>query len=170
MLRFLTLILLVFVITPSTNVEAYADPCAKYYGNGYCTDYVNKKIGERIRGDADRWPSNLSARDVEAGDVAIFRSKKHVAFVESVTKRDSQGRPTTIRISEMNWGPADRSAPKECWITTNFNRMTKREVSTSGLAFYRPAGKARTRKNNPVVIPPSNPGGTQTTTPMYPGT
>jgi hypothetical protein len=168
--RFLAVLCAVILTLPLSDVEAQADPCSKYYGKGYCTDYVNSKIGERIRGDADRWPSNVQLKDVGAGDVAIFRSRKHVAFIEAVTKRNSQGVPTSITISEMNWGPADRSAPKECWVTTNFNRVTRREISTSGLDFYRPKRKGSVQQSKPaqVTFPIGDPGGTQTTTPQYP--
>ena len=149
-----------------SNAQASTDPCAQYYGKGYCTDYVNRKIGEKIRGDADKWRSNISAMTARSGDVAIFRSKKHVAYVERVTKSDANGRPTMIEISEMNWGPLDKKAPKECWVTTNFNRTTRRTISTAGLEFYRPKN-SQTKKND-LNLPFPPPGGTNNTTPMYP--
>lgn len=95
---------LAFVLSFSNAAIGASDPCQKYYGKGYCTDYVNKMIGEKIRGDADRWRANITAAEVKEGDVAIFRSKKHVAFIEKVVRRDDRGRAVRIRVSEMNWG------------------------------------------------------------------
>lgn len=146
--------------------QAGQDPCAQYYGKGYCTDYVNRKIGERIRGDADTWRSNISPSQVQAGDVAIFRSRKHVAFVERVTQRDSNRRPTHIEVSEMNWGTRDPQAPRECFVTVNFNRTTRRTISISGLEFYRPRNMMS--KPRSLNIPDSDPGQTANSTPMFP--
>jgi hypothetical protein len=123
---------------------AQPDPCTRYYGNGYCTDYVNQKIGKRIRGDAASWPANIQRIAVQAGDVAIFRRINHVAYIEAVTERGTMipyapGKyPTQLRISEWNYGPRDTSAPRECLVTTKFGQVTTRTGAFSDAEFMRP--------------------------------
>lgn len=116
------------------------DICAPYYGQGYCTDYVNRRTGRRQRGDADTWPSNMPREAAAAGDVAIFRSMKHVAYVERVIERDSQGRTVRVLVSEMNYGPRNPNTPRECFVTLNFNVRTEREIRVSAAEFMRPGG------------------------------
>lgn len=120
--------------------EPRQDVCAPYYGRGYCTDYVNGRTGRRQRGDADTWPSNMPADQAQAGDVAIFRRIKHVAYVEAVLERDASGRSRRVRISEMNYGPRNPNTPRECYVTMNFNVRTEREITVTEAEFMRPGG------------------------------
>lgn len=130
---------------------AAADPCAQYYGKGYCTDYVNGKISPQQRGDGGSWPSNTPGIVTQRGDVAILRSKNHVAYVEEVTARDSAGNATAVRISEMNWGPLKPRTPSGCFVTTKFGVRSERTIKTSSAEFMRPGGyrpKAMPKKLN----------------------
>jgi len=130
------------VLVP-TEADAQQDECASYYGRGYCTDYVNQRTGVRTRGDASRWPSNIGRISIEPGDVAIFRGRNHVAYIEEITEwgtRIPSARnrfPMRFRISEMNWGRLDRSAPASCIVTVNFGRVTSREGEFNDAEFMR---------------------------------
>jgi len=120
-----------------------ADPCAKYYGKGYCTDYVNTKISPKQSGDASRWPSNISSSEVRAGDVAIFRSINHVAYVDSVATKDSKGRALTLNISEWNYGSTAKKTAleKSCIVTDKFGIKTTRKIAVSAAVYMRPGKK-----------------------------
>lgn len=117
------------------------DPCARYYGRGYCTDYVNSRISHRQRGDAGTWPSNMPSTAVEAGDVAIFRRINHVAYVENVVRRNADGQAMTVFISEMNFSRTpDPNAPRSCLVTSNFGVRSTRTISVNDAVFMRPGG------------------------------
>jgi len=127
------------------EAAAQGDPCARYYGRGYCTDYVNSRTGVRQRGDAKDWPSNIGRLQVQSGDVAIFPRQNHVAYIEAVTEwgtripsaRDKY--PVRLRISEMNYpGPLDPSAPRSCFVTVNFGKVNTREGTFEDAVFMRP--------------------------------
>jgi surface antigen len=126
----------------ATPVQA-ADPCAAYYGKGYCTDYVNSKIGNRQRGNAENWRGGLPRNLVRKGDVAIFRRVGHVAYVEDVVSRDKNGNPSRIRVSEWNWAAGTKSGtPASCRVTRNFGVQTVREIDVSQVDdFYGPTYK-----------------------------
>lgn len=117
-----------------------ADPCAAYYGKGYCTDYVNRKIANPQRRNAENWRGGLPRNLVRRGDVAIFRRIGHVAYVEDVIARDSRGNPTRIRISEWNWAAGTRTGtPASCRVTRNFGVRTVREINVVQVDdFYGP--------------------------------
>jgi hypothetical protein len=125
---------------------AQGDPCARYYGNGYCTDHVNRRTGVRTRGDAASWPANLQRHEVRAGDVIIFRRQNHVAYIEEVVEWGDRvplrrgTYPVRLRISEMNYSPRrDPNAPRECLVTENFGRVTERiDTFERGAEFMRP--------------------------------
>jgi surface antigen len=120
-----------------------ADPCAQYYNNGYCTDYVNSKIpkASKQRGNASQWRGGLPRKLVRRGDVAIFRGGLgHVAFVEDVTARDKNGNPKRIRISEMNYARGIMAGtPPSCGVTPGFGVRSDREIDVSTVSdFYGP--------------------------------
>lgn len=124
-------------------VAQRTDPCASYYGRGYCTDYVNQRTGVRTRGDASTWPANIRRVDIRVGDVAIFRRQNHVAYIEEITERANRapyarGFPLRFRISEWNYGARDPSTPRECYVTVNFGRSTTREGAFDSAEFMRP--------------------------------
>lgn len=73
---------------------------------GYCTDYIEIKTPRPQSGKPPRW-EKISAGSVEKGDVAVFLSLSHYAYVESVT-RDGGGRPISLDLSEYNYGG--------CWV------------------------------------------------------
>lgn len=73
---------------------------------GFCTDHVETMLSIR--------PSKLGASltpvvpaEVQRGDVAVFASRAHYAFVEKVTL-DRHGRPVAVDLSELNFGT--------CWV------------------------------------------------------
>jgi hypothetical protein len=141
-----------------------ADPCREFYGNGYCTDYVNSRISPRQSGDGGSWPANMPREAVQRGDVAILREWNHVAYVEEVTKRDSAGNPTEVRISEMNWGRGLRpGTPSTCAVTSKFGIRSERTLKVSAAEFMRPGGyRAPKAKPKPRVVIPNTPIDTRT--------
>jgi len=139
MKRFMTIVTSALVFGMATPSLA-EDICSKYYGKGYCTDYIKKKVGTKQGGDAKDWSCNVDKTDVKGGDVAIFKSKNHVALVEEVT-RDKKGKPKNIRISEWNWGKINKKdkEKKYCIVTESFGISNERSVSaSSGVCFWRP--------------------------------
>ncbi len=70
---------------------------------GFCTDYVEKRLGKARAGQATR----IGPAEVEKGDVAVFASRAHMAVVEAVVK-DGRGRPVAVDLSEYNYGT--------CWV------------------------------------------------------
>lgn len=153
-MRLIKIFILALVVTFATEINA--DPCRPYYGKGYCTDYVNERANINQRGDGGSWPSNIQSSEVESGDVAIIRSMNHVAYVEGVTKRDAQGMPTEIKISEMNWGSGlQPGTPTECIITSKFNVKTYRTIPVSAAVYMRPSNKRKT-SNTTLDIPSTN--------------
>jgi len=134
-------VLLLSALSSVPTVAFAQDPCARYYGQGYCTDYVNSRISQRQRGDAGSWPSNMPNTAVEAGDVAIFRRINHVAYVENVVRRNADGQAMTVGISEMNFSSTrDPNAPRSCLVTSNFGVRTTRTISVNDAVFMRPGG------------------------------
>jgi len=139
--RYVLVMLLVLFGTEFSTLpkgSAVVDDCAKYYGKGYCVDYIQQKVGRRPRGDAATWPANINNNDVRRGDVAIFRSMGgghgHVAYVESVNL-DRNRRPTSINVTEMNaHGPLDK-----CARGPDFGRVTNGSYNFSKASgFWRP--------------------------------
>lgn len=133
-----------FLLVGLSSVPSVAfaqDPCARYYGRGYCTDYVNSRISPHQRGDAGSWPSNMPNTAVEAGDVAIFRRINHVAYVDRVIRRNADGQAVTVFVSEMNYSSTrDPNAPRSCLVTSNFGVRTTRTISVNDAVFMRPGG------------------------------
>lgn len=135
--RFTVLALTVAILASvPTTAEAQA-ACSKYYGQGYCTDYVQQRVGARQRGDAKVWKCNVAMINVRRGDVAVFKGLNHVAVVEDVIV-DAKGVPRRVRISEWNFGrvaPGD-SEKRMCIITNKFGIRTERTVLTASASCY----------------------------------
>jgi surface antigen len=126
---------------PAPQSQPSGDPCAKYYGHGYCTDYIQQRVGRKPPGDAGTWPGNVALSQIHHGDVAIFSLPLagHVAYVEEVA-RDKAGHVISVRVSEKNWGrvKADNES-RQCVITENFNTVTSRTVPLNHIArVWRP--------------------------------
>lgn len=109
---------------PSTSeVIAAPNPCQKYLGKGYCTDYIRTRYSIPWRGDASTWISGAkkagwkTGTKPEKGAIAVW-SSNHVAIVEDVF-RDS------YTISEWNWGA---STDEKCSVTKNFGKKTTRTI------------------------------------------
>lgn len=118
------------------------DKCAKYYGKGYCVDYIKERLGKRPSGNAGTWKPNIAIKDVKPGDVAIFSSPGvgHVAIVERVIYERNTANPFEVEISEKNWGSASSNKDeRDCYVTKNFNIVTRRTVRVSTVkGFWRP--------------------------------
>lgn len=132
MKRALTVIVGIAVLALASDAAAQ-DVCTKYYGKGYCTDYVEQRVGKRQRGDAGKWSCNVAMVDVRVGDVAVFKGNNHVAVVEQVdwtTRR--------VRVSEWNFGRVDRSDPEKvsCTITDKFGVRTERTIKIASASCY----------------------------------
>jgi surface antigen len=130
-------------LVPAPAPARTSDPCAKYYGKGYCTDYVQQRLGRRPSGDAGTWPGNTPVAQIRAGDVAIFTlgSAGHVAVVDQVFVDKKTGNAASVRLSEMNWGKVKSDAESQrCVVTQNFGKLrTDRTVSVSSIArVWRP--------------------------------
>lgn len=98
---------------------------------GYCTDYIAIATGGyRQSGDAGNWTGNVTSANIQPGDVAIFNSGSfgHVAYIEEV-HRNSNGVPSTIDISEYNWGGYSGQTEEEvaCTVTINYGVRTTRD-------------------------------------------
>lgn len=127
----LSLIIIMFTATSGFG----ADVCAKYYGKGYCVDYIKLKAGKKQSGNAENWYSNISKSKVKAGDVAIF-SYGHVAYVDSVNK-DKKKNVVSVNISEWNYG--SKYTDKYCRVTNMYGKKGKRTLALSSVTrFWRP--------------------------------
>jgi hypothetical protein len=69
---------------------------------GFCTDYVQKKL-QLVRSEREIAWTPVQPEDVRKGDVAVFMSRTHYAYVESVV-RDKRGKPIAVNVSEYNYG------------------------------------------------------------------
>lgn len=100
---------------------------------GYCTAYIKLKTRKSQSGDANKWKSNIKSSDVKKGDVAIFKSITHVAYVENVSKDKK-----TVTVSEYNYGP--KWTDKKCLVTDKFGVVSTRTVNISSVdgGFWRP--------------------------------
>lgn len=125
------------------TVETCAqDKCAKYYGKGYCTDYIKERTGKKQSGNAGTWRGNIQVKEIRSGDVAIFGSPGvgHVAVIERVIYERNTDKPYEIEISEKNWGGASSNKEeRDCYVTKMFNQIGRRTVRVSNVkAFWRP--------------------------------
>ena len=69
-----------FLLSASAIPKCLAVDCNKYFGHGYCTDYIQYRIGFRQSKDAGKWQGNISASQVRVGDVAIFASTENNSY------------------------------------------------------------------------------------------
>jgi hypothetical protein len=109
---------------------------------GYCGDHVEAKVAAARRGSAAQLRS-IQPEEVAKGDVAVFTSRSHYAYVEAVI-RDARGRPVAVDVSEYNYGT--------CWVDRDFGVTDTFKVETrrAGVAlrdvdggFLRPGPAAR---------------------------
>ncbi len=124
---------------PTPPAATAAADCSRYFGRGYCTDWVAQRTGRRQRGDAGSWQANRGVDQGEPGDVIIQRigSYGHVAVIERVQYRPYTAIPAAYDVSEMNFGPRMVNAP--CAVTNYFGRVTYRTVKVSAVAgVWRP--------------------------------
>ncbi len=134
----------IFVVTfVFTGVSYAQNSCAKYFGKGYCVDYIKQKVGKKPSGNAGTWEGNVNVKDIKVGDVAIFSSPTpygHVAVVESVIYERNTDKPYQIEITEWNWGlPSSNKEEKACAVTQKFNTLPRRTVRVNTVkAFWRP--------------------------------
>lgn len=73
---------------------------------GFCTDYLNKMTVQSGKKANGVW-TPVRPVDVRKGDIAIFNSRTHYSYVESVV-RDKKGKPVAVNVSEFNFGT--------CWV------------------------------------------------------
>jgi hypothetical protein len=108
MKRCIELILILILTSVGTNSFAGCNCDDWMNRGGYCVDYVKAKIPTFPIPKTDteiEALKNKAISSVEEGDVAIFDLGRywHVAYVEKV-HTDSQGRATSIDVSEKNFG------------------------------------------------------------------
>jgi surface antigen len=137
------IMLFVFAVLFASFSYGQKNKCAKYFGKGYCTDYIKQKVGKKPSGDAGTWNGNIDVKDVKPGDVAIFSSPSptgHVAIVEKVIYERNTDKPYEIEITEWNWGAKSSNAEEvACYVTQKFNIQTRRTVRVNTVkAFWRP--------------------------------
>ncbi len=126
----LPLLLIGLFVAAFSTVVIGQDPCASYYGKGYCVDYIKQRLGTRPFGDPAKWRANVQTKDVRVGDAALFSSPTpwgHVAIVERVVYRHNTAIPISIDISEWNYGPSWTN--KRCAVTNKFGTVNRRNVS-----------------------------------------
>ena len=115
--------------------QQVADPCAPYYGKGYCTDYIAQRMGRRPSGDPRTWPLNRDLSQIREGVAVIFAgvtSAGHVAYVERVI-RDAKRVPVSLEVSEMNYARGTRvGTPPSCLVTNNFGVVSRRTFPIAG--------------------------------------
>lgn len=98
------------------------DPKCWLKKGGFCTDYVQKKVFPDLSSQKFKWV-RVQPGDVRKGDVAVFNSRSHYAYVESVVK-NAQGKPVAVDVSEYNYG--------NCWVdqqilvTEKYNKVNTR--------------------------------------------
>jgi surface antigen len=135
---------IIFALVLGANfltVASFAqNKCAKYFGKGYCVDYIKNRVGKKQSGDAATWSGNIDPKSVQPGDVAIFNSPApygHVAVVERVIYERNTDRPYQVEISEWNWGA--QWVDKDCAVTNMFAKQSRRMVRVNIVkAFWRP--------------------------------
>ena len=126
------------LIAPQSATAKTTCNCSNYLGQGYCTDYIRTKLGNKTsRGDAQNFPTNT--KTPTANSVAVFkwRTYGHVAWVESVDNNKK-----TFTVSHWNYGKSVGKEPQDCCsVTKNFGKVTKDTFSFNqdGLVgFYDP--------------------------------
>jgi hypothetical protein len=89
---------------------------------GFCTDYVQKKLLLDQSSQKVSWTS-VQPVDVRRGDIAVYNSIPHYAFVERVV-RDKKGKPVTIDVSEYNFG--DCLVDEQVMVTDKYKKVNAR--------------------------------------------
>jgi len=111
--------------------------CGPSGSHGYCTDYVEHRLGARQGGDGGSWSGNINSDDVQSNDVAIFDfgTYGHVAVVDSVSVDGED-----ITISEWNWGGCGTDkCDSACAVTDTYGETTSRIIAKSAvMRFWRP--------------------------------
>jgi len=107
------------------------------YGKGYSEHFIKLMIGKRQNGQIKNWVNNINVSQVRKGDVAIFRSINHAAYVHSVVK-NKYGRIKYIIVKEWNYGT--KWFDYTCNVTNKFGKTTKRRVKLEEVdgGFWRP--------------------------------
>ena len=137
-------IILLSVISLIMTTIVHGQDCKKYFGKGYCVDYIKQRVGKKQSGNAGNWRGNINnIKEIRPGDVAIFSSPApygHVAVIERVIYERNTDKPYQIEISEMNWGRTSANTEeKNCAVTQMFNQVSRRTVRvTTVKAFWRP--------------------------------
>lgn len=80
-----------------------------FRAGGFCMDYVEQRAGRGRTLALDRMVE-VRRGEVQPGDVAVFLSRAHYAYVERVAK-DAQGTAVSVDLSEYNYGT--------CWVDRN---------------------------------------------------
>jgi surface antigen len=113
-----------FPATSEVIAAPMRNPCQKYLGKGYCTDYIRTRYNIPWRGNASVWVSRAkvagwkTGKQPAKGAIAVWSSGNHVAIVESVSK-------DSYTISEWNWGDLTN---QNCSVTKNFGIKTSRTI------------------------------------------
>lgn len=113
-----------------------------YRSGGFCTDYVERKVATDRPGKALSL-GKIGLEEVEKGDVAVFVSRAHYAYVEGVIK-DKAGRPVAVDVSEYNFGTC--WVDKEAMVTEKYkavNRRSRVAVAEVDGGFMRPRPAVR---------------------------
>lgn len=109
---------------------------------GFCNDYVERRIRE-ARGNSKFRMEPQPAEQVARGDVAVFLSRAHFAYVEAVVK-DRRGLPVAVDLAEYNFGTCwvDRSAmvTEKYLVLNRRQRVPLRDVDGG---FLRPHPASR---------------------------
>lgn len=130
------------LLCSAISLQAFGDDCSKYYGKGYCVDYIKQRTGKKPSGDAGSWTPNIDPKAVRRGDVAIFSSPApwgHVAMVERVICEKSTTKPSEIEISEWNWGA--KMVNRGCAVTDMFGKTSARNRTvkvSAAKGYWRP--------------------------------
>lgn len=126
----------------SRSIARNPHPCARYWGKGYSTDYIQQRVGRKPDGPAMTWPGNTKASAVRVGDIALFRDERfgHAAYVEALIWEVPAPMPSHLRISEMNWGPTQASPEAEqCNLAIGYAIREERIVPLSAIdRLWRP--------------------------------
>jgi|ERR1700693_265776 len=116
------------------------DPCAQYYGKGYCVDYVRAKLTALRKGtppgNPAAWPKDSKTPMVGSAALLDFaRPYGHVAWVESVDTKNKM-----FSVSQWNFGNAWINA--SCAVTNMFGKVNYSTYSFTDprvLGFYYPS-------------------------------
>jgi len=114
-----------------------SDAISCNYGIGYSEHFIKSMVGKRQSGQIKNWVNNIKVSHVREGDVAIFKSKNHAAYVHSVAK-DRYGRIKYIIVKE--WNNGTKWYDYTCNVTNKFGKITTRKVNPKYVdgGFWRP--------------------------------